>query len=472
MLDPLEITRGSVADEFAEAELGDVRRTRRLQRIAERAMEAPRVGFPQMVNDDSELEGLYRFFGSDSIDFDDVLKPHVDATLRRMRAQEGPVLVIHDTTDLKFGGMRVREGLGTTYGKQQGFMIHVALAVLPGEERLPLGTCGLQRICRLESKNTRQKSWYQMSKDPTRESLRWGQLAMQVEMSSEGADCIHLMDREGDNFDLFALLVERKARFVVRGCHDRALTNGHRLEAEIARLKPQAYREIQLNERIDDGRRKDRLKSHPARTARSARVAVGGCRLALRRTLSSHSEKHEVALNVVRVWEVSPPAGEPPVSWLLYTTEPIDTDEQLIAIVDYYRSRWVIEEFFKALKTGCSIEKRQLESYAALSLALAVFLPVAWKLLLARSLSRKLPNAPATVVATQTQLHLLRHKLNLDALPQTAEQATLAIAKLGGHLKRNGPPGWLTLGRGLEALLLMQAGWAAAVAAAGRSDQS
>lgn len=471
MLEPLEITRGSIADEFAEAELGDVRRTRRLQRIAERVMEAPRVGFPQMVNDDSELEGLYRFFGSENIGFDDVLKPHVDATLRRMRSQEGPVLVIHDTTDLKFGGTRVREGLGTTYGKQQGFLIHVALAVLPGEERLPLGTCGLHRICRLESKNTREKSWYQMSKDPTRESLRWGQLATQVEKSTEGVDCIHLMDREGDNFDLFALLLEQRARFVVRGCHDRALTNGHRLGEEIEGLEAQAYREIQLNERIDDGRRKDRLKSHPARATRLARVAVAGCRIALRRTLSAHSEQSEVTLNVVRVWEVSPPAGEPAVSWVLYTTEPIDSAEQLIAVVDHYRSRWVIEEFFKALKTGCSIEKRQLESYAALSLALAVFLPVAWRLLLARSLSRKVPDAPATIVATETQLHLLRHKLNLGALPETAEQVTLAIAKLGGHLKRNGPPGWLTLGRGFESLLLMQAGWAAAIAA-GRSDQS
>jgi hypothetical protein len=178
----------------------------------------------------------------------------------------------------------------------------------------------------------------------------------------------------------------------------------------------------------------------------------------------------ELTLNVVRVWETSPTPGEPAVSWILYTTESIETAEQLLAIVDYYRSRWVIEEFFKALKTGCSIEKRQLESYHALSLALAVFLPIAWRLLLARSISRKIPNAPATTVASKVQLQLLRHKLELSALPKTAEAATLAIAKLGGHLKRNGPPGWLTLGRGLEALLLMEAGWRAAMEAQ-RSDQ-
>lgn len=239
---------------------------------------------------------------------------------------------------------------------------------------------------------------------------------------------------------------------------------------QLEHVEPQAHREIQLNERLDNGRRRDRLKSNPARSGRTARVAVAGCTLTLRRSLSAHSKQNEVNLNVVRVWERSPPQGEPPVSWILYTTEPIETSEQLLAVVDYYRSRWVIEEFFKALKTGCSIEKRQLESYDALSLALAVFLPVAWRLLLARSLSRAAPRAPATVVASDIQLRLLQHKLNLTTPLDTAEQATLAIAKLGGHLKRNGPPGWLTLGRGLESLLLMQAGWTAAMAAQ-RCDQ-
>src|SRR5262245_47783871 len=176
MLNLRDCARDSIASEFAAAQLGDARRTSRLQRIAERAMQAPNVGFPRMVDDDSELEGLYRFFTNSKIEPGDVLKPHVEATVRRMRAVEGPVLVVHDTTDLRFGGLHARDGLGPTNGNQQGFLLHIALAVLPGEERLPLGTCGMLRICRTERKGTRKKSWFEMSKDPNRESLRWGQL--------------------------------------------------------------------------------------------------------------------------------------------------------------------------------------------------------------------------------------------------------------------------------------------------------
>jgi hypothetical protein len=309
-----------------------------------------------------------------------------------------------------------------------------------------------------------------MWKDPNRESLRWSELLEQVDARASDVDCIHLMDREGDNFDLIALLLAKDARFVVRGCHDRALADGHQLSEQLAALKPMVRRQIELSPRLDDGRPRASQKTHPPRRGRSAVISVAGTEVTLRRPSSAHVAEDELTLNAVCVWEAAPPPGEPPVSWILLTSEPVDTREQLLSIVDYYRSRWVVEEFFKALKTGCSIEKRQLESYDALSIALGVFLPVAWRLLLARSLSRAIPNAPASIVATKVQLELLRHKLKLKQLPPTAEAATFAIAKLGGHLKRNGAPGWLTLGRGLEALLIMEAGWRAAMAA-GRSDQ-
>lgn len=471
MLDLRSCAQASIATEFAGAELGDRRRTRRLRNIAEVAMQAPDAGFPHMVKNDSELEGIYRFFGSGRVSPRGVLEPHLRATVGRMREAQGPVLVAHDTTDLTFGGLHARDGLGVTNGKQQGFFLHLALAILPGEERLALGTCGMLRLCRTEYKNSARRSSREMAMDPTRESLRWSELVDQVEDRCDGIECIHLMDREGDNFDLFALLLRRQARFIIRGHHDRVLDTGARLRARLARLRPQAYRDIEICDRPDDGRRTTNKQKNPPRSGRSARVAVAGCVVTIQSTASAHAPEPELTVHVVRVWEPRPPRGEPTVSWTLYTTEPIETAEQLLAIVDHYRSRWVIEEFFKALKTGCAFEKRQLESYRALSVALSVFLPIAWRLLLARSISRIAPEAPATMIATELQLELLRYKLKLSSALATAKDATYAIAKLGGHLKRNGAPGWITLGRGIEGLLLMEVGWRAAMAAQ-RSDQS
>jgi hypothetical protein len=170
------------------------------------------------------------------------------------------------------------------------------------------------------------------------------------------------------------------------------------------------------------------------------------------------------------VWEPKPPKGEDALEWILFTTEAVDTPEQLHAVVDNYQSRWVIEEFFKALKTGCAFEKRQLESFHALSNALAVFSVVAWRMLLARSVARAQPHAGAGTVLTKTQLRLVQHKLKLTKLPATAREAAFAVARLGGHLKRNGDPGWLTLGRGFERLIFLEAGWHAAAAHFSKGD--
>ena len=69
-----------------------------------------------------------------------------------------------------------------------------------------------------------------------------------------------------------------------------------------------------------------------------------------------------LTVNVVDVFEPQPPLDEEPIAWTLLTSQPIDTVEQQIAIVDIYRARWLIEEFFKAVKTGCDYEAKQLES--------------------------------------------------------------------------------------------------------------
>jgi hypothetical protein len=169
-------------------------------------------------------------------------------------------------------------------------------------------------------------------------------------------------------------------------------------------------------------------------------------------------------VNVVHVTEPAPPPGQEPVDWKLYTTEPIDSVEQVLKIVDHYRSRWVIEEYFKALKTGCSYEKRQLGNRHSLLNALAVMTPIAWTLLALRQQCRSPePRAPLTALTAQ-QLHVLR-RFSRPPLPEdpTGREVLLAVAALGGHIKNNGEPGWLVLGRGLERLLAYEVGWSAAI---------
>jgi hypothetical protein len=183
----------------------------------------------------------------------------------------------------------------------------------------------------------------------------------------------------------------------------------------------------------------------------------------LRRTPDAPKETAAtLGLNVIHVFERRPPRGEPPVEWFLLTNLSVDTDDAIAFAVDCYRARWTIEEFFKALKTGCQFEKRQLESAHSLLNALAILAPVAWRLLLLRHLARSDKKAPATSALTEKQLEVLR-SVSKRPLPKraSARDAMMAVAALGGHIKSNGDPGWLVLGRGMHDLLLLELGWRA-----------
>jgi hypothetical protein len=168
-------------------------------------------------------------------------------------------------------------------------------------------------------------------------------------------------------------------------------------------------------------------------------------------------------VNLVHVDEVDPPEGEVPVAWVLATTLPVDTPEQVSAVVDAYRARWLIEEWFKALKTGCAYEDRQLESLDTLLKAFALLAPVATRLLALRWLAHSAPDQPATAVLSPPELGFLRvlegmRKRKLPPEP-TVYDVMLAIAKLGGFLTSNKVPGWQVLGRGVEEFVLMYEGY-------------
>jgi hypothetical protein len=150
---------------------------------------------------------------------------------------------------------------------------------------------------------------------------------------------------------------------------------------------------------------------------------------------------------------------------VLFTSEPIARKSDLERVVDLYRLRWLIEEFFKALKTGCSLERRQIESYDGFCKVLAILAPIACQLMWLRGKDRLHPDEPAHTVFTEVELEILHRARATRGMPKakTVSDALLLLARLGGHLKNNGPPGWMTLGQGYQELLLLRLGWEMAI---------
>ncbi len=433
---------------------------------------SPDQSFPKLATSDAELEATYRFLNNPRVTPEGILAPHYRATLERASARP-TILAVHDTTTFLFDGEERRPGLGWIKGEGQGFLGHFAMAVAADGSRAPLGLLGLETIFReVRGRMRRTKNWRERFSDPAKERLRWLRVMMQVEDRVRGVvSPIHVMDREADSFELLAMMHGQGGRFVVRATYDRRLAGtrkGHIIKAShlLAKSRDVLQREVPLSRRISRKRSGQTNRIFPPRKARIATLKVRSAQITLQRQAGSHYEhlpRTVGPLNVVLVRETGAPAGEQPVEWRLLTTEPVDTPAQVAAVIDYYRARWVIEDYFKALKTGCAFTKRQLENRAAMVNALALLAPVAWRLLLIRSFARSDATMPAARVLTPLQVRLLKWRSKRVALPSspTVYEAMLAIAGIGGHLRRNGEPGWQTLGRGLEELLLLEAGWAA-----------
>jgi len=378
------------------------------------------------------------------------MEPHIEATVERAR-QAGTVLVVSDTTEFRFS--TEREGLGVLSGQSRdGFIGHFTMVVSADGRRTPLGVVGLQTYVRPARKGKRDSA--ARKRDPRRESLRWRRGVEDASQRLDGVEAVHVMDREADIYELMSALVSHGHRFIIRSGQERLVDEG-RLTTTVACAPMRFSREVKLSARTVAPRSGPR-RTHPVRRSRLAQLAVSTAQITLRkpRTATEPGLRDSVYVNVVRVWETDPPADQEPVEWRLFTSEPVDTQQQVEQIVDGYRTRWVIEEYFKALKTGCNFESSQLESLRTLENLLGIYVAVAWQLLVLRSTSRDEPDRPATDALTRTQLAVLRLIVRAKPIPPdpTIADVARAIAELGGHIKSNGPPGWQVLGRGFEDL--------------------
>jgi hypothetical protein len=447
----------ALSSEVADADLGDARLTVRLGGLVDALASRPGESFPKAL-DDAELEGAYRFFGNPKVSPEAILEPHFRQTARRAAAH-ADVLVVHDTTQFEFGGDKKREGLGRLIRPGQGFFGHFALATTADGNREPLGLLNLETLFRLDKKSSKPRD-----KRPNRgESARWRRSIEAVEERlPDMVRAIHVMDREADSYSILSTLDETGHSYVIRSFQDRVLADEEtKLRAAAKGAKRSFDREVPLSRRpLIDGPKGQR---HPPRNYRIAKLSFAAKAVEIPRTGDAKTASSTtLKLAVIYVYERRPPPGEPAVEWFLLTNLPIGTPHDIGFAVDCYRGRWTIEEYFKALKTGCQYEKRQLESAHSLLNALAVLSTVAWRLLLLRHLARHAPDRPATDALTPSQVEVLQAvaKRPMPKRP-SVQEAMLAVAGLGGHLPRNGDPGWLVLGRGMHDLLLLELGWRA-----------
>jgi len=174
-------------------------------------------------------------------------------------------------------------------------------------------------------------------------------------------------------------------------------------------------------------------------------------------------EAAPLRLWAIRIWEADPPPDvEEPVEWMLITSLSIETLAEAAEAIGLYGFRWLIEEYHKCLKSGCAIEKKQLEEADRLEALLGIAAVVAVRLLAIKQQVKSRPQTPAVEHVEPMAVKVLCSWRKLKVKPQklTLYEFWREVAKLGGFLGRcsDGEPGWQTLWLGWRELDLLTQG--------------
>jgi hypothetical protein len=450
----------------AATPLPDARLNTRLERLLTPLAEKPLDAFPQAMPDRHQAKATYRFLANDRVESNALLTGLRATTVSAVSCLP-LVYVIHDTTTCSYSSLKHTTGLGYVNDLEaaRGLHCHSSLVLRP--DGVALGLLHQHYWARLELRKTRAQDRDLEDK----ESIKW---LKGLDATKQGLDTlpaeqrprvVHIMDREGDIHEVFAKVLSWGHGAIIRRYRNRSVAEkpGDADEA-IGQAPVLACVRLKL----------------PASHGRKARTALVELR-AQEMTLTPHCHvergRQPLRLTMIAAQEVGlPPAGDEPIKWLLWTTEPARTRKQILAVVRTYALRWRIEDFHLVWKQGCRVEQLQLETRARLEKALILYAGVAVRLLRLRDLARQEPEAPCTEVLSEEEwralyVHVTGEVPSTQTPVPTVAQAVKWIGRLGGHLgrKQDGMPGVRTLWRGWRDLAVLVAGYRAGQQVAGNA---
>jgi hypothetical protein len=441
-----------VETEIASSGFPDQRLRRRLTEMMARMGAQPGASIPQAMQDWAATKGAYRFLSNPRITEATILAGHFAATAARVRDNKGPILVLHDTSEMNFH-WKEPEALGRTQkpGLKGGLspqlvqetLAHYSLALTP--EGVPLGLCGAEFWSRDGFTVGGDVQFQKRStKSPKKkESARWirGVQSATQNLGVMEGPILHIGDQEADIYAFFVKTLEKENYFLVR-----LTVNRCTLEEE-----------SKLYTWLDKAEIKGKmtLTYHDGSERRTEKLSLQYGRVTIQPSKNPKGTKvRGLPVYVVRA-HASSKRKRRDLDWKLITNVPILSLEDAKKAIELYALRWKIEVFFKILKSGLKVEELKLRAAEPLVKALAIASIVAWRIYWLTRTQR----SKADVDSTPIKQRVLS-KGKLDKGPKKKKDlkySLLKVARLGGYLDRSNDsfPGNAVRWRGMEALCMI-----------------
>lgn len=444
--------------ELAGCNFADARLDKRLRKLVAQIGSAMGGSIPLVCQDWANTKAAYRFLSNGRVSEADILAGHFESTRERTAVTEGPVLVLHDTTEFTYQ-REDRRAIGITKsinsGRDKvgrlrshtvcGILMHSSLAVTT--EGLPLGLTAAKFWTRKKFKGT---AALKKKINPTRvpiekkESIRWlDNLRQSTELLGDPGRCVHIGDRESDIYELFCQAREAGTHFLIRTCVDRLAGNGkHTIADEMDEVAVKGLHRIELRDSNGD--------------PHEAVLEIRYRKVHVLPPIGKQKRYPALTLTVIHAVECRAPRNRKKIEWKLITDLAVTCRADAIEKLQWYALRWKIEVFHKILKSGCKAEESKLRTAQRLANLVAVFCILSWRIFWLTMLNRSVPDALPTFALTETEMSLLDRLVNdkHQVRQKLLSHYLVKVARLGGYLARanDPPPGNTVMWRGLSRL--------------------
>jgi hypothetical protein len=443
-----------VEKEFQTIDFGSKRLEKRFLKVMNDLAQEPEKSIWLASGNRVNAKAAYRMIGNEEFTKESILSAHRNATnTRNNQTNNNILLAVQDTMAVNYDSHKKMVGLGYNCDKSLGINVHSCLLITP--DGVTIGLVDQNTNTRQTNKDPHSSHEKQQRKIQDKESGRWLQTMQTAQNNApEGTKLVHIADREGDIYEYYNIALNTKQSFIIRAKHDRLTPEGTHIWEEVVRSKPRG----QIKLLVAKNSKSQTEEREAILTLRYITIKIQKPQNRTEPELPS-----ELTVNLVNVVEEDPPDGVNPIEWMLTTNLEINSCEDALLVVDYYRQRWKIERFHFVLKSGCRIEGLQQHSVDRLEMMVLLYSLISVHIMLLTYLSRLYPDLSCELLFSQSEWKLLyRAAKRTSVAPEKAfsmADAIRFVAALGGFVgaPSDGLPGLKVVWLGLSKFFVLHA---------------
>lgn len=403
------------------------------------------ASFPNIFKNQYDLKGFYRLVNNANVSSEAIIQSYRKGLSEwscdlPKPAKDKFFYIFQDSTIGKYHGRSVDLGYIQT-GNDNGVVIHNG--IMTDSDYVPLGL-PIQQFIQRDRADFGKRHQRATRSFEEKESSKWIE-AIDFSRKFErktGISLVQVADKEADVADVMNHALKHRQLFIFNGRHDRKIKNDSRTIKK--------YFQDKLTGGVPQSTVKRPILDNKGKE-HQCDCLLSFAKLSL--------EEVQKPIYVVYLKQTQAIEGQELAEWTILTNMIIKDLAGAIGILDTYCRRWTTcEDFHKCLKTGCSIQARQLQSPQALFNTIAILSLVAIGLLRLRHLAQKNNNIPLDGFLSEDELQVANIAADKYLMPidltlckkNTSLWFILLLARMGGHQgkKQSGMPGWQTIWKG------------------------